>query len=100
MDRAEDEPVLRKQLSKRETIDMDVSDSPARGQLQDIATLFEYASVKGPLSRMKSTKPMAEVSIPGMSTIFGEGSIARRIIWSMVVILCISIACVQVFNLN
>lgn len=67
-----------------------------RPELKDIFHLLNASSANGTLSQHNRTKPMADVSIPGMSTIFGEGSVSRRCVWCFLLVLCISVASIQV----
>jgi len=65
-------------------------------ELQDVIKLLDLSSTAGPLAQLKGRKPMAEISIPGMSTIFGDASVCRRVVWCFFMVVCITIATIQV----
>lgn len=65
--------------------------------LTEMIQLIDLSSVRGPLAQLKEHKPMAKVSIPGMSTIFGDAPPCRRVVWTLVMIVCLSVATIQVY---
>jgi len=67
-------------------------------ELQDVIKLLDLSSTAGPLAQLKGRKPMAEISIPGMSTIFGDASVCRRVVWCFFMVVCITIATIQVLS--
>ena len=72
--------------------------SPTGGTpLNEMIQLLQLTSMRGPLARIKKEKkPMAKVSIPGMSTVFGDASPCRRVVWTLLILACFSIATIQV----
>ena len=66
--------------------------------LNEMIQLIRLTSMQGPLAKIKKDgKPMAKVSIPGMSTVFGDASSpCRRVTWTLVLLACLSIATIQV----
>lgn len=65
--------------------------------MNEMIQLLRLTSMQGPLAQIKKEKkPMAKVSIPGMSTVFGDASPCRRVVWTLVLLVCFSIATIQV----
>ena len=62
--------------------------------LQDIAQLL--STTAAPLKNMKDRKRIPQISIPGMSTVCGDGSKCRRLIWCFFLVSCTTIATIQV----
>nr|CAG4642364.1 EOG090X02IW [Evadne anonyx] len=80
-----------------ETGDLSETLSPTGGApMNEMIQLLRLTSMKGPLAQIKKEKkPMAKVSIPGMSTVFGDASPCRRVVWTLVLLVCFSIATIQ-----
>ena len=63
----------------------------------DGAQALEFAALTSPLAKMASEEPpVAKISMPGISNIFGHANRTRRIVWTLVVVAAISIATIQV----
>ena len=66
--------------------------------LQEMMQMIQFTSADGPLAQMKKedSRKTPGISMPGISTIFGDTSLSRRIAWIIVVAVVISIATIQV----
>lgn len=62
----------------------------------DAARTIELAALTGPLAKMAEEPPVAKISMPGISNIFGHANRVRRIVWTLAVVAAISIATIQV----
>lgn len=80
-----------------ETKQVNPSETAVPGLQEMMQHMMQMTSANGPLAKVKSAKPVAGISIPGLSTIFGaEAHLSRRIVWTVVVIAAITIATIQV----
>jgi len=66
--------------------------------LQEMMQMIQFTSADGPLAQIKKedSRKTPGISMPGISTIFGDTSLSRRIAWIIVVAVVISIATIQV----
>ncbi len=67
--------------------------------LQETMCMLQMMSLDGPLAKLSKKKPVVSgISIPGISNIFGQAHVSRRIVWTIVVVAAIIIATIQVIK--
>ena len=75
----------------------EVVDPVAMPNLQETMCMLQMMSLDGPLANLSKKKPARPgISIPGISNIFGQAHVSRRIVWTVVVVSAIIIATIQV----
>nr|CAG4649161.1 EOG090X02IW [Scapholeberis mucronata]SVE93500.1 EOG090X02IW [Scapholeberis mucronata] len=78
-----------------ELVDGEASKIPIHN-LQETMCMIQMIA-EGPLAKMSRPKPvMSGISMPGISNIFGQAHVSRRIVWTVVVATAIVVATIQV----
>nr|SVE80001.1 EOG090X02IW [Daphnia magna] len=64
--------------------------------LQETMCMLQMMSVDGPLAELKPKPALSGISMPGISNIFGDTNLSRRIVWILVIVAAFVIAIIQV----
>lgn len=64
--------------------------------LQETMCMLQMMSADGPLAELKPKPALSGISMPGISNIFGDTNLSRRIVWILVIIAAFVIAIIQV----
>lgn len=68
--------------------------------LQETMCMLQMMSLDGPLAELKPKPALSGISMPGISNIFGDTNLSRRIVWILVIVAAFVIAIIQVIHFN